>query len=208
MFDYVVDIKSDNTLLVGARSSTVVYFSHLAIRLVCLVFKIYLDRYYHRELKLYGYHKHYENTTFLSELTHMLFNKITLLLLLNASVYQAISSENSHVIYLFGTSITQTQLAKIIAVVISCIITVVSGKKLHVEIDFQRQGYAPDTLTESDIRQSSNDIGLRSANLTDELLEKQQELIVNLKMQNDHLRELLMKAHEAHDGDDSRPQTS
>ena len=211
VFDYIVDIQSDSVLLKASRSSTVIYFSHLAIRLLCLCFKIYLDRYYHRELRLYGYAKHFDNTTFLSELTHILFNKITLLLLLNASVYQMISSENDDVIHLFGTSITQTQVAKIIAVVISCIITVVSGKKLQVEIDFQRKGHAPDTLTENDLndtRQSSNDIGLRSANLTDELLEKQHELIVNLKMQNAHLRELLMKANETQDSNDPQPQTS
>lgn len=213
MFDYIIDIQSDNRLLNVSRSSTVIYFSHLAIRLLCLVFKIYLDRYYHRELRLYGYAKHYENTTFLSELTHLLFNKITLLLLLNSAVYQTISTESDDVIHVFGSTITQTQLAKIIAVVISCIITVVSGKKLQVEIDFQRKARAPDTLTEDQInetRQSSNDIGLRSANLTDELLEKQHELIVNLKMQNDHLRELLMKSYEAQDGNrnDSQAQTS
>ena len=200
-------------MLNASRSSTVVYFSHLAIRLICLIFKLYLDRYYHHKLRLYGYAKHFEDTTFLSELTHILFNKITLLLLLNSAVYQTISEHSDDVIHLFGTSVTQTQAAKIIAVVISCIILFLSGKKLKIEVDFQRKGHAPDTLTESDIndtRPSSNDIGIRSANLTDELLEKQHELIVNLKAQNENLRELLVKMHEARDsnGADSRTQTS
>lgn len=197
----MIDIKTDGPLGRASHSSTVIYFSHLAIRLLCLVFKLYLDRYYHRELKLYGYHMHYNKTTFLSDLTHILFNKITLLLLLNSSVYQVISTETDDVIHLFGSgySITQTQVAKIIAVVLSSIITIVSGKKLQIEIDFQRKACAPDTLSDHDIndtRQQSNDIGLRSVNLTDDLLEKQHELIVNLKMQNDHLRQLLMEAHE------------
>ena len=183
----------------------------MAIRLLCFVFKLYLDRYYHRELKIYGYHNHHSKTIFLSELTHLLFNKITLLLLLNSSIYQFVSTEQSDVIHLFGSgslAVTQTQVAKIIAVIISCVITIISGKKLHIEIDFQRKSNAPDTLTENDInetRQPPTDIGIRSSNLIDELLEKQHDYIVNLKLQNDHLRELLMKAHEANDsGENSR----
>lgn len=197
VFDYIIDTKSDNPVIKASRSSTVIYFSHLAIRLICFVIKLYLDRHYHHELKLYGYHSHHSKTTFLSDLTHLLFNKITLLLLLNSSIYQVIETENDASIHLFGFSITQVQLAKIITVVISTIITVISGKKLHIEIEFQRQNLPPDTITDiNDTRQQSNEIGLRTSNVTDELLEKQHDMIVNLKLQNDHLRELLANEHE------------
>lgn len=201
-FDYVIDIKPDHPAIGSSRSSTVIYFSHLAIRLLCYVFKLYLDRYYHNQLKLYGYHQQHGKSTFLSELIHLLFNKITLLLLLNSAIYQVISTSSDDTIHLYGKTITQTQIAKIIAVVISSIIAVISGKKLHMEIDFQRKQSPPDTITDNEIndtRQPPNDIGLRSSNLIEELLEKQYDMIVNLKLQNDHLRQLLMKAHETND---------
>jgi len=202
VFDYIVDAKTNNPIINASHSSTVIYFSHLAIRLLCLVFKLYLDNYYHNKLKLYGYHKHHKSSTFLSEITHLLFNKITLLLLLNSTVFQVINTNNDDTIHVLGLAINQAQVAKIIAVVMSSIITIISGKKLHIEIDFQRKQNAPDTITDNEIndtRQPSNDVGLRLSNSYEELLEKQSDMIINLKMQNDHLRLLLMKAHESTD---------
>jgi len=207
VFDYIIDQKSDNPVISVSKSSSVIYFSHLAIRLLCLAFKLYLDRYYHNQLKLYGYHRHHSNSTFLSELTHILFNNITLLLLLNSSVYQIISTDKDDSIHLFGFSITQTQVAKIIAVTISCVITFVSGRKLHVEIDFQRKNARPDTLIDAEDDDEaglpSNDIGIRFNDLNSDLLKHQQDMIINLKMQNKQLKKLLMKAHEDMDNNEN-----
>lgn len=184
----------------ASHSSTVIYFSHLAIRLLCLVFKIYLDNYYHDKLRLYGYYKHHSKSTFLSELTHLLFNKITLLLLFNSSIYQVISTNTDDNLHIFGFTITQTQIAKIITVVLSCIITVISGKKLHVEIDFQRKSIAPDSIVEAQINDPNerpNDVGIRPSNQTEDLLRYQNDMIINLQSQNLHLRQLLMKSRES-----------
>lgn len=81
-------------------------------------------------------------------------------------------------------------------------ITIVSGKKLHIEIDFQRQNSRPDTITDNEddeTSQQANDIGIRFNDLNSDLLKYQHDTIKNLKMQNDHLKKLLMKAHEMND---------
>ncbi|CAG2161880.1 unnamed protein product [Oppiella nova] len=186
--------NESNDKLLSPYSVTI--YCHIVIWFVILVIRYYMRSVYYRRLRILGYYKHHSLVKTLSLIPSLVLHKTNALLLLLSTI-----------LYMYGQNVVKigdkihlkaTNFEQIIITISVAIISPFLMKWLYHEIRFRRDRNPPDIFCVEDPQHlvtsaGLNEIGVRPSSYLEDLLEKQADLIYNLKLQNTHLRQMLYK---------------
>jgi len=195
--------ESDEPLHAKIESSYLyVIISHLVVYLIVSLLRFTLHRLHYRRLRVIGYHSHYRSTVWLNKSTSWIFHRANgLILLATALVCHYLEDQGIIPVHMGGAGVYSVRpiniLQSLIVLAVSIALPILFRFLLH-ELRFRRDRKPPDVFcldNPAHLQHAGlSEIGIRSTSYLEDLLERQADLIYNLKLQNSYLRLTLHRA--------------
>ncbi|XP_054167090.1 transmembrane protein 192-like [Oppia nitens] len=193
--DMKINYSDNNKKIMNSYFLTIV--SHLIVWLLTLSIGYYMRNVYYRRLRILGYYKHHQLVRWLSHIPAFVLHKSNVALLILTAILYNIGQKDiiklSDKIQLKPVNFEQLIVTVSVLIVMPFLI-----KWFYHEIRFRTDRNPPDIFCVEDPQRlvtsaGLNEIGVRPSSYLEDLLEKQADLIYNLKLQNTHLRQMLFK---------------